>query len=78
MEIDSLSLVYETNSEVYIMENLKKNPQNAGFLVLGMALLVVGISVDNIGLIAAGIVFAILGIVAPKRKPEKEKYEDDA
>lgn len=77
MEIDSLSLVYETNSEVYIMKNLKKNPQNAGFLVLGMALLVVGISVDNMGLIAAGIVFVILGIVAPIRKPEKGEQEED-
>jgi len=53
------------------MENLKNNPQNIGFIVLGIALMVVGISSDNNGLMAAGIVFIVIGFVARKGKSKQ-------
>lgn len=59
------------------MKNLKNNPQNIGFLVLGIALIVVGLSSDNMGLMAAGVVFVMLGLVFRKGRPEQGKLKGD-
>jgi len=59
------------------MENVKKNPQNIGFIVLGIGLMVVGLSSDNMGLMAAGIVFIVLGLAFRRRRPDQDKLEDN-
>lgn len=59
------------------MENVKKNPHNIGFIVLGIGLMVVGLSSDNMGLMAAGIVFIVLGLAFRRRRPDQDKLEDN-
>ncbi len=45
------------------MKQAKQKPNYQAFLVLGLALLAIGIATANPGLLGAGVVFLLIGLV---------------
>jgi hypothetical protein len=57
----------------------KRKPNLAGLIVIGCGLVAVGISTDNWGLLAGGVVFIIIGaasVVKAKREGKANSSDD--